>query len=109
MKQVLVSWMVLLVVLVRGSYAKCAFEAIFNFGDSNSDTGGFYAAFPSQPSPHGMTYFGKPTGRATDGRLYIDFFGKFLCFSSKNDVINILCWTDQESLVMQLKLLDCHF
>ncbi|PIN01561.1 Alpha-L-fucosidase [Handroanthus impetiginosus] len=40
------------------------FEAIFNFGDSNSDTGGFYAAFPSQPSPNGLTYFGRPTAQA---------------------------------------------
>lgn len=54
---------------------KCAFEAIFNFGDSNSDTGGFFAAFPSQPFPNGMTYFRKPTGRPSDGRLYIDFLG----------------------------------
>ncbi|CAL5397735.1 unnamed protein product [Camellia sinensis] len=52
---------------------KCAFEAIFNFGDSNSDTGGFWAAFPAQSGPYGMTYFKKPAGRATDGRLMIDF------------------------------------
>lgn len=55
--------------------SKCAFEAIFNFGDSNTDTGGFYAAFPSQGSPYGMTYFKKPTGRATDGRVIVDFLG----------------------------------
>lgn len=54
---------------------KCAFEAIFNFGDSNSDTGGFYAAFPAESLPYGMTYFRKPVGRATDGRLMIDFLG----------------------------------
>ncbi|KAL8499755.1 hypothetical protein ACS0TY_019647 [Phlomoides rotata] len=58
--------------------AKCAFEAIFIFGDSNSDTGGFYAAFPSQPSPFGMTYFHRPTGRPSDGRLYIDFIAQAL-------------------------------
>ena len=55
--------------------AKCNFPAIFNFGDSNSDTGGFWAAFPAQRSPFGMTYFKKPVGRATDGRLAIDFLG----------------------------------
>ncbi|KAI3449240.1 hypothetical protein Pfo_005905 [Paulownia fortunei] len=77
-KQVLVSWMVLLVIMVPRSSAKCAFEAIFNFGDSNSDTGGFYAAFPSQQPPNGMTYFSKPTGRPTDGRLYIDFLAQAL-------------------------------
>lgn len=42
--------------LVSESDGKCAFETIFNFGDSNSDTGGFCAAFPPQPSPNGMTY-----------------------------------------------------
>ncbi|KAK6158829.1 hypothetical protein DH2020_006143 [Rehmannia glutinosa] len=58
--------------------AKCAYEAIFSFGDSNSDTGGFFAAFPSQPLPYGMTYFNRPTGRPTDGRLYLDFLAQGL-------------------------------
>ncbi|KAI3444458.1 hypothetical protein Pfo_001123 [Paulownia fortunei] len=78
LRQVLVSWMVLMVVMVSRTHAKCAFEAIFNFGDSNSDTGGFNAAFPSQPSPYGMTYFKRPTGRPSDGRLYIDFLAQAL-------------------------------
>ncbi|CAN1218919.1 GDSL esterase/lipase At4g01130 [Linum perenne] len=53
--------------------SRCEFEAIFNFGDSNSDTGGFWAAFPAQSAPFGMTYFKKPAGRASDGRLIVDF------------------------------------
>ncbi|KAL1198114.1 GDSL esterase/lipase [Cardamine amara subsp. amara] len=60
------------------AYSKCDFEAIFNFGDSNSDTGGFWAAFPAQSGPWGMTYFKKPAGRASDGRLIIDFLAKSL-------------------------------
>lgn len=56
--------------------SKCEFKAIFNFGDSNSDTGGFWAAFPAQSGPFGMTFFHKPSGRATDGRLILDFLGK---------------------------------
>lgn len=69
---------VLLMVLsqVEGSKGKCEFPAIFNFGDSNSDTGGFYAAFPSEQPPYGMTYFHKPVGRASDGRLVIDFIAQ---------------------------------
>lgn len=55
--------------------SKCEFKAIFNFGDSNSDTGGFWAAFPAQSGPWGMTYFKKPVGRASD--LIIDFLGNF--------------------------------
>ncbi|XP_037462042.1 GDSL esterase/lipase At4g01130-like [Triticum dicoccoides] len=43
---------------------RCRFPAVFNLGDSNSDTGGFWAAFPAQPPPFGVTYF---------GRLVIDF------------------------------------
>ncbi|KAH7682378.1 GDSL lipase/esterase protein [Dioscorea alata] len=56
--------------------AGCDFPAIFNFGDSNSDTGGFWAAFPAQTRPFGMTYFGKPAGRASDGRAVIDFLAQ---------------------------------
>lgn len=57
------------------SAAKCEIGAIFNFGDSNSDTGGFWAAFPAQSGPFGMTYFKRPAGRASDGRVVIDFLG----------------------------------
>ncbi|KAB1219548.1 hypothetical protein CJ030_MR3G012344 [Morella rubra] len=62
------------------SHSKCKFEAIFNFGDSNSDTGGFWAAFPAQSGPFGMTYFKRPAGRASDGRLIIDFLAQALRF-----------------------------
>lgn len=71
----LVIFTLVLLCLVGSSHTKCDFKAIFNFGDSNSDTGGFWAAFPAQSSPFGMTYFKKPTGRATDGRLIVDFLG----------------------------------
>lgn len=60
---------------IRSSYSKCDFQGIFNFGDSNSDTGGFYSAFPAQPIPYGMTYFKTPVGRSSDGRLIVDFLG----------------------------------
>ncbi|KAJ0989298.1 hypothetical protein J5N97_007654 [Dioscorea zingiberensis] len=58
--------------------ARCDFLAVFNFGASSSDTGGFKAAFPPQRPPYGMTYFGKPVGRASDGRLVIDFIAQGL-------------------------------
>lgn len=61
---------------VESSQGKCAFPAIFNFGDSNSDTGGFYAAFPAENPPYGMTFFHKPVGRSSDGRLVIDFIAQ---------------------------------
>ncbi|RWW44984.1 hypothetical protein BHE74_00049216 [Ensete ventricosum] len=51
--------------------SKCV---LFNFGDSNSDTGGFAAGlgFYLGP-PSGRQFFHKTTGRFGDGRLYIDF------------------------------------
>ncbi|GER45198.1 GDSL esterase/lipase [Striga asiatica] len=72
----MVYYVALMAILVNGANAKCAFEAMFVFGDSNSDTGGFFAAFPSQPPPFGMTYFNKPTGRASDGRIFVDFLAQ---------------------------------
>ncbi|CAA0824935.1 GDSL esterase/lipase LIP-4 [Striga hermonthica] len=47
---------------------------IFNFGDSNSDTGGYSAATGFVFGyPDGRAFFQKPTGRLCDGRLVIDF------------------------------------
>ncbi|KAL1314208.1 hypothetical protein HN51_040979 [Arachis hypogaea] len=54
----------------------CNFPAIFNFGDSNSDTGGLSAAFGQAGPPSGMTYFHHPAGRYSDGRLIVDFIAK---------------------------------
>lgn len=56
------------------------YTAIFNFGDSLSDTGNFLisgpVAFPFIARlPYGLTHFGHPTGRCSDGRLIIDFIG----------------------------------
>ncbi|KAL8171216.1 hypothetical protein V2J09_023020 [Rumex salicifolius] len=50
------------------------YPAVFNFGDSNSDTGnlpaglGFNLVFP-----YGQAYFGNQTSRFCNGRLIIDF------------------------------------
>ena len=57
---------------------RCRFPAIYNFGDSNSDTGGYNAALAEIPSPYGETFFKQPSGRASDGRLIIDLIGKFV-------------------------------
>lgn len=61
----------------------CHFPPIYNFGDSNSDTGGRSAAFTRVPPPYGMTFFGKPSGRFSDGRLIIDFMGKSCFFFTR--------------------------
>ncbi|CAH8381971.1 unnamed protein product [Eruca vesicaria subsp. sativa] len=47
---------------------------IFNFGDSNSDTGGLVAGLGNFIGlPNGRLYFRRSTGRLSDGRLLIDF------------------------------------
>ncbi|KAG9457640.1 hypothetical protein H6P81_002148 [Aristolochia fimbriata] len=58
-----------------------AFEAIYCFGDSITDTGnlireglGPFGAI--NRLPYGETYFGKATGRCSDGRLMIDFIAR---------------------------------
>ncbi|KAM7518874.1 hypothetical protein LguiB_017836 [Lonicera macranthoides] len=53
----------------------CKFPAIYNFGDSNSDTGAFSAISRQLPLPYGETYFRAQSGRSSDGRLIIDFLG----------------------------------
>ncbi|GAV87008.1 Lipase_GDSL domain-containing protein/eIF-4B domain-containing protein, partial [Cephalotus follicularis] len=56
----------------------CKFPAIYNFGDSNSDTGGVSATFGRVLPPNGETFFGKSSARHSDGRLIIDFIAKKL-------------------------------
>ncbi|GLJ08231.1 hypothetical protein SUGI_0084530 [Cryptomeria japonica] len=84
-------WKVYFVLLVFGSVLNapygsylhvnatdCEFPAMFNFGDSNSDTGGLSSAFGAAPPPNGETFFHKPAGRYCDGRLVIDFIAESL-------------------------------
>ncbi|TMW97837.1 hypothetical protein EJD97_004911 [Solanum chilense] len=58
---------------------------IFNFGDSNSDTGGLVAGLGYPINlPNGRTFFRRSTGRLSDGRLILDFLcqsvnTRFLC------------------------------
>eukprot|EP00253_Pinus_taeda_P028178 PITA_28178 len=64
------------------SHCRCNFPAIFNFGDSTSDTGTIHFSFPyneaAENPPYGETYFGRPVYRYSDGRLSIDFLATAL-------------------------------
>ncbi|KAL3741737.1 hypothetical protein ACJRO7_017238 [Eucalyptus globulus] len=57
------------------------YNAIFNFGDSHSDTGNFLItgalAYPEIKNlPYGETFFHHATGRCSNGRLIIDFIAE---------------------------------
>ncbi|KAG6496076.1 GDSL esterase/lipase At1g28570-like [Zingiber officinale] len=70
--------LLLLQVQVHARRHSC-FSAIFSFGDSLQDTGNFAHTFfnttVSRP-PWGNTYFHRPTGRFSNGRLIIDFIAE---------------------------------
>ena len=58
------------------------FPALFAFGDSLTDTGNAAfmappdAHYPSANPPYGETFFHHPTGRFSDGQIFVDFFGQ---------------------------------
>ena len=56
------------------------YTSMFSFGDSLTDTGNLLVSSPLSFTivgkfPYGMTYFHRPTGRCSDGRLVVDFLG----------------------------------
>lgn len=56
------------------------YTSMFSFGDSLTDTGNLLVSSPLSNHivgryPYGMTYFHRPTGRCSDGRLVVDFLG----------------------------------
>jgi hypothetical protein len=79
---------VLLVVLAAAPAAEAGagggsvcFDRVFSFGDSLTDTGNFLLSVPddfpdpARNLPYGQTFFGRPSGRYSDGRNLLDFFG----------------------------------
>ncbi|EYU28061.1 hypothetical protein MIMGU_mgv11b014990mg [Erythranthe guttata] len=66
---------------IRESEFGC-YESIISFGDSLADTGNVLLLSPSDKKPHGglppygRTFFHRPTGRFSDGRLVIDFIAQ---------------------------------
>ncbi|KAL2611901.1 hypothetical protein R1flu_023593 [Riccia fluitans] len=67
---------------VQGEPAEGCFPAIFAFGDGQFDTGTISGTFPTilayDHPPYGQTYFKKPSGRYSDGRLMLDFIAEAL-------------------------------
>ncbi|KAK6917662.1 GDSL lipase/esterase [Dillenia turbinata] len=66
---------------------KGCFTRIFSFGDSLTDTGNLLNIWQGdEPAlfglpPYGDTYFHRPTGRCSDGRVVIDFIAESLGLS----------------------------
>lgn len=59
----------------------CKFDAIYQLGDSISDTGNLIRENPATPFshlPYGETFFKNVTGRCSNGLLMIDQFGNIL-------------------------------
>ncbi|KAM7478717.1 hypothetical protein LguiA_026930 [Lonicera macranthoides] len=74
------------IVLVINLNVQCSlgcYTAIFGFGDSLTDTGNLVLLSPPDKPPHmglppyGETFFHRPTGRSSDGRLVIDFIAEY--------------------------------
>jgi hypothetical protein len=60
------------------------YTSMFSFGDSLTDTGNLLVSSPLSNHivgryPYGITYFHRPTGRCSDGRLVVDFLGACVC------------------------------
>ncbi|XP_011623527.1 GDSL esterase/lipase At1g28590 isoform X1 [Amborella trichopoda] len=59
-----------------------SYAALFSFGDSLADTGNMLSlqgqSSPIGRLPYGETFFHRPTGRFSDGRLVVDFFAQAL-------------------------------
>ncbi|KAK1370716.1 acetylajmalan esterase-like [Heracleum sosnowskyi] len=58
-------------------FRNCRFEKIYQFGDSMSDTGNIVIENKKKEAsnrlPYGETFFGRPTGRNSNGLLMIDY------------------------------------
>ncbi|KAJ0796988.1 putative sinapine esterase [Helianthus annuus] len=77
----------LMLILITGTlHANGCYTSIISFGDSLADTGNLKqlnSKSNSQPPhflfpPYGETFFHKPTGRCSNGRLIIDFIAESL-------------------------------
>ncbi|KAK7332023.1 hypothetical protein VNO80_28769 [Phaseolus coccineus] len=69
--------------LILSTTVTASFSSLFSFGDSLTDTGNlnFISSLQSPNCllpPYGQTYFHRPTGRCSDGRLILDFLADSL-------------------------------
>ncbi|XP_060178002.1 acetylajmalan esterase-like [Lycium barbarum] len=73
---------------------KCGITSVYHFGDSLADAGntmrlpGVSLLFPTSKLPYGRTFFKRPTGRASDGRIINDFIVSSLNLPCLNAYLN---------------------
>ncbi|XP_070021450.1 acetylajmalan esterase-like [Nicotiana sylvestris] len=73
---------------------KCGITSVYQFGDSLADNGnairlpGVSLVFSTSKLPYGETFFKRPTGRASDGRIINDFIVSSLNLSFLNAYLN---------------------
>ncbi|KAH6790314.1 hypothetical protein C2S51_005320 [Perilla frutescens var. frutescens] len=84
-KRINLTYFILVILLARSNPTCCAcFKSIISFGDSLADTGNIIYLTPSNAPPqsasppYGETFFHRPTGRWSDGRIIIDFIAQAL-------------------------------
>ncbi|KAL6615698.1 hypothetical protein ACP70R_037968 [Stipagrostis hirtigluma subsp. patula] len=76
--------LVSVVLLLNSPVGLCGcYKRIFSFGDSIIDTGNFVHMCGNNPNkykepPYGMTFFRRPNGRISDGRVLVDFYAQAL-------------------------------
>ncbi|OIT00637.1 PREDICTED: GDSL esterase/lipase At1g28590-like [Nicotiana attenuata] len=69
---------------------KCNIKSVYQFGDSLADAGnvirtpGANIIFRANRAPYGQTFFKRPTGRFSDGRIIIDYISSALKLSFLN-------------------------
>nr|CAB3471730.1 unnamed protein product [Digitaria exilis] len=88
MKLILVFLQIVLLLPSFSFSIRTNYTSIFSFGDSYIDTGNLVILYGGLATtapdalitkpPYGMTFFGRPNGRASDGRLIIDFIAEAL-------------------------------
>ncbi|KAL6626959.1 hypothetical protein ACP70R_030685 [Stipagrostis hirtigluma subsp. patula] len=85
MNHIILSLQIFLLLCSFSYSIKTKHTSIFSFGDSYTDTGNAVIMYgPEKPDlwinkpPYGMTFFGHPSGRLSDGRLIIDFIAAAL-------------------------------
>jgi len=81
------------VVLLTSALPNCSYPAVYAFGDSLTDTGNSIAAFPvkfatAEEDPNGELFPEHGADRYTDGKLVVDFVGKFVDLAPSSSGMN---------------------